>query len=239
MDSVYQPFHFDPPLVACLLTTIKTAHWEPAHYTLKDSSAARACRLYDAADSFAQGLPKCERYLDSAIAICPNFAPAWHERSVPFLKRGDFVSWRRYLDNAVALDSSYLAYRGWCRFEFLRDYRGALRDLRRFDTLFGFPHLTSNNGDYELHIVMALCERELGHYDAAFAYFDKAFRADSSQAGLYGYLHLGATLLRTKDYRGAIAVLDHENRIYDKFAETWFYLAQANLALGHNAIAKA
>lgn len=27
------------------------------------------------------------------------------------------------------------------------------------------------------------------------------------------------------------AALDHENRIYDRFAETWFYLAQANLAL--------
>jgi len=79
--------------------------------TLKDSSAIRACRLYDAADSLAQGSPKCEHYLDSAIAICPNFAPAWHERSVPYLKRGDFVTWRRYLDKAVALDSSYLAYR--------------------------------------------------------------------------------------------------------------------------------
>jgi tetratricopeptide (TPR) repeat protein len=205
---------------------------------LTDSSEARACRLYNASDSFAQGSPKCENYLDSAIAICPRFAPAWHERSVPFLKRGDFITWRHFLDKAVALDSSYLAYRGWCRFEFLRDYRGALQDLRRFDTLFGFPHLTSNNGDYELHIVMALCERELGHNQVSLAYFDKAFGTDSSQAGLYGYLHLGTTLLRTRDYRAAILALEHENRIYDKFAETWFYLAQANLGLGKKAQAK-
>jgi|SRR6185437_47754 len=32
MDSVYQPFHFDPRLTANLLATVKTAHWEPAHY---------------------------------------------------------------------------------------------------------------------------------------------------------------------------------------------------------------
>jgi hypothetical protein len=204
----------------------------------KDSSEARACRLYNASDSFYQGGPKCEQYLDSAIAICPYFAPAWHERSVPYLKRGDFVTWRHYLDKAVTLDASYLAYRGWCRFEFLRDYRGALGDLQRFDTLFGFPHLTSNNGNYELHIVMALCERALGHYQAAFDYFDKAFGADSTQAGLYGYLYLGSTKLKVKDYRGALTALDHENRIYDKFAETWLYLAQANLGLGNKALAK-
>lgn len=205
---------------------------------LKDSSEARACRLYNASDSFAQGSPKCEQYLDSAIAIGPHFAPAWHERSVPFLKRGDFITWRRYLDKAVTLDSSYLAYRGWCRFEFLRDYRGALKDLQRFDTLYGFPHLTSNNGDYELHIVMALCERGLGHYQAAFAYFDKAFGTDSSQAGLYGWLYLGITRFRVKDYKAAVETLEHENRIYDKFAETWYYLAKANLALGKKALAK-
>ena len=204
----------------------------------KDSSETRACRLYNASDSFAQGSPKCEQYLDSAIAICPRFAPAWHERSVPFLKRGDFVTWRHYLDKAVALDSSYLAYRGWCRFEFLRDYRGALKDLQRFDTLFGFPHLTSNNGDYELHIVMALCERALGNYRASFAYFDKAFGTDSSQAGLYGWLYLGISQLRIKDYAAAVETLEYENRVYDKFAETWYYLSKANLALGKKALAK-
>jgi hypothetical protein len=32
MDSVYRPIEFDPRLTACLLATIKTAHWEPAHY---------------------------------------------------------------------------------------------------------------------------------------------------------------------------------------------------------------
>ena len=32
MDSLYASFHFDPRLVAGLLATVKTAHWEPAHY---------------------------------------------------------------------------------------------------------------------------------------------------------------------------------------------------------------
>lgn len=32
MDSAYQPFHFDPKLVSCLLAATKAAPWRPAHY---------------------------------------------------------------------------------------------------------------------------------------------------------------------------------------------------------------
>jgi tetratricopeptide (TPR) repeat protein len=84
---------------------------------------------------------------------------------------------------------------------------------------------------------MALCERELGNTAAAFHYF--AIGIDSVVAqkvfgftGLYDYLHLGVTKIRSKDYAGAIAVLEKENRKYDKFAETYYYLGIACLAMG-------
>jgi tetratricopeptide (TPR) repeat protein len=123
----------------------------------------------------------------------PAALPAWHEKSVPYLKRGDFATWRRVLDKAVALDSMVLAYRGWCRYEFLRDYAGGLQDLQKFDTLSGFFHMQSNNGDYELHIVMALCERALGRNKQALDYFGKSFGADSAETWYYLALaHLAA-----------------------------------------------
>jgi hypothetical protein len=86
-------------------------------------------------------------------------------------------------DIAFDLDPrQFLAYRGWCRFEFLRDYAGAMEDLRRFDTLSEFSHTSSNDGDYELHLVVALCERELGDTGAAFHYFGVAMDADRSMS---------------------------------------------------------
>jgi tetratricopeptide (TPR) repeat protein len=222
-------------ILALLLPASAYAQYNCSLY--KDSSHARACRIYNASDSFYQGSAKCEHYLDSAIALCPSFAPAWHEKSVPYLKRGDFVTWRKILDVSVDLDPlQFLPYRGWCRYEFLRDYEGALRDLQRFDTLAGFSHLVSNNGNYELHIIMALCERELGDTAMAFHYFGQG--VDSVNAGLYGYLHLGVTRLMTRDYPGAIAALEQENKVYDKFAETYYYLGRAYQATGKKALAK-
>lgn len=210
-----------------------------------DSSYARACRIYNAVDSLYQGSVRCQYYLDSAIAVCPGFAPAWHEKSVPYLKRGDFVTWRRLLDKAVDLDPlSFLPYRGWCRFKFLRDYEGALLDLRVFDSLTGGRHQSSNDGNYELHVVMALCERELGHMEAAFRYF--AIGIDSVEAqsgpaatGLYDYLHLGVTKMRTGDLPGAIRALEQENRKYDHFADTYYYLGMVYLLEGQRGPAKA
>jgi tetratricopeptide (TPR) repeat protein len=219
-------------------STASTAQYNCSIY--KDSSFARACRIYNyAGDSLAQGSPQCEHWLDSAIAICPGFAPAWHEKSVPYLKRGDFVTWRRILDKSVDLDPrQFLPYRGWCRFEFLRDYAGALKDLQRYDTLSEYAHTTSNDGDYDLHLIMALCERELGDTTKALHYFGIAMDTDSTNAGLYGYLHLGVTKLKAHDYAGAIAALEHENRIYDQFADTWYWLGRAYLATDRRAQAK-
>src|SRR5882757_3971394 len=138
----------------------------------RDSSHIRACRLYNATDSMSQGSRRCQQYLDSAIRICPDYAEAWHEISVPYLKRGDYRNWRKYLDKAVELKPlAYIAVRGWCRFKFLRDYEGALHDLQRADTLSHFQPGQSGDGNYNLYIVMALCEREMGDYPASFRYF--------------------------------------------------------------------
>jgi hypothetical protein len=209
-------------LLLIIMPVMATAQYNCSIY--KDSSHARACRICNyAGDSLPQGSPQCEHWLDSAIATCPDFAPAWHEKSVPYLKRGDFVTWRRMLDKSVDLDPrQFLPYRGWCRFEFLRDYAGAIKDLQRFDTLSELSHTSSNDGDYELHLIMALCERELGDTTKALHYFGVAMDKDSTNAGLYGYLHLGVTKLGMHDYPGAIAALEHENRVYEQFADTWY-----------------
>lgn len=209
-----------------------------------DSNMARACRVYNAVDSFYQGSPKCQYYLDSAIALCPAFAPAWREKSVPYLKRGDFVTWRKLMDKAVELDPfQFLPIRGWCRFKFLRDYEGALADLKRFDTLSAFGHNYSNDGNYELHVVMALCERELGHTDAAFRYFtlgidSVAAQQGSAFVGLYGYVHLAVTKMAIKDYNGALRALQQENLQYDKFAETYYYIGVIYGLTGKKDLAK-
>jgi tetratricopeptide (TPR) repeat protein len=217
---------------------------QPNCSIITDEQCKRACMIYNAADSFYQGTPESQYYLDSSIKLCPGFADAWREKSVPFLKRGDFVNWKKYIDKAVELNPfRFLSTRGWCRFKFLRDYEGALDDLKKNDTLTQFASYSSGDGGYELHVVMALCERELGNNGAALKYFaigiDSVIaRRGNSAAGLYSYVHLAVAKMRMKDYEGAMKALEKQNGIYDKYAETYYYMGCINTITGKKALAK-
>lgn len=186
-------------------------------------------QLYAKSDSFYQGTRICQRYLDSCIKLNPRMAKAWHEISVPYLKRGDFATWHYYMEKAVTLSpQTMLDVRGWCRFKFLRDYQGAMADLKRFDTLThnGFRH--TGDGSYCLYIVMALCERETGHYQQALRYFAlgiDSLKKYNSQTplGSYDYLHRAVLKLRMNDINGALADLSREEKVYPDLMETSYY----------------
>jgi tetratricopeptide (TPR) repeat protein len=216
-------------LLLLWLIAMQWCHAQTNCNVFHDSCHIKACLLYNAADAFPQGSRKSQQYYDSAIRTCPDYGEAWREISVPYLKRGDFHTWRKYMDRAVALKPyPFLGIRGWCLFKFLRDYEGALTDLRRFDTISGFHPSYSGDGNYNLYIVMALCERELGNYKEAFHYF--ALGIDSVLAqqgekwvGFSDFLHRGVTKMRTKDYTGALADLDLQMKKYDNYAEIYYY----------------
>jgi tetratricopeptide (TPR) repeat protein len=209
-----------------------------------DSNKIKACRFYNQSDSFAQGTRACEDILDSALHYWPGYAEAWHEKSVPYLKRGDFFTWRKYVDQAVALKPmEYLGVRAWCRFKFLHDFEGAMSDLRKLDTMTQFNPGQSGDGNYDLHIVMALCERGSGHYKSAFHYFsigiDTVLRSKGKDwIGLYDYLHRAVMRIQLKDYAGALSDLDRQIDKYPRFAETYYYRGRIFLLTGQKAAAK-
>src|SRR5690349_3581551 len=88
-----------------------------------DSCQIKACTIYNAADKFPQGSRESQQYYDSAIRACADYGEAWRAFSIPYLKRGDFFTWRKYMDKAVELKPRpFLGIRGWCLFKFLKDY---------------------------------------------------------------------------------------------------------------------
>lgn len=209
-----------------------------------DSSSVRGCRLYNYAVTFYQGSRPNQQYLDSAVRVCPTLAEAWRALSVPYLKRGDFATWRKYLDKAVDLQPlKTLDVRGWCRFKFLRDYEGALADLKRFDTLSRFAHRHTGDGTYSLYVVMALCERELGNYAAAAYYFTKGidsifYTKGKDFIGLFDFLHRAVMKIELKDYSGALADLEQEEKICKNYVETPYYKGIVYRAMGKYKLAK-
>jgi len=229
-------------LCCCMISIIGKSQLNCDAFT--DSASVRACRLYNYAVTFYQGSRLNQQYLDSAVRVCPTLAEGWRALSVPYLKRGDFASWRKYLDKAVELQPlKTLDVRGWCRFKFLRDYEGALADLKRFDTLSGFAHRHTGDGTYSLYVVMALCERELGNYDAATYYFAKGidsifYTKGKDFIGLFDFLHRAVMKIKLGDYKGALADLEQEEKICKNYVEIPYYKGVVYRHQGKHQLAK-
>jgi tetratricopeptide (TPR) repeat protein len=190
-----------------------------------------ACEIYTRSEKLNQGFYRAHELFDSAIAICPSFSFAHHEKSVGYLKNGEFLLWRKYMDEAVRLNPErYMANRGWCRFKFLRDYDGALHDLtesRRINN--GFLGW-SGDGDYDLALMVALCHRQLKQTDTALNLMKKYFHEketdkESLGVGIYDYLHYGVTLLSAGRIAEAMTAFEKQAGVYKQLPDTYYYLA--------------
>ncbi len=172
-----------------------------------------------------QGTKASQLQYDKAIEMCPTFDYAYLEKSVPYLKRGDFVTWKILIDKAVELNpAGRLGYRGWCRFQFLRDYKGAIEDLERLSTLNEFDIGYSQNGDYHLNIAKALCYKAIDQKSKAIEIIEEQLARKGYSPMIYDYLHLGVLKMETGDVNGAIDCLNKSISYNDYLAEPYYYL---------------
>jgi tetratricopeptide (TPR) repeat protein len=172
-----------------------------------------------------QGTKASQLLFDKAIELCPSFDYAYFEKAVPYLKRGDFVTWKKLIDKAVELNpSGHLGYRGWCRYQFLRDYRGAINDFDKLDSLLSYDIGYSINGDYQLNIVKALCYKALGQKSKAIEIMENQLAKKDYTPMIYDYLHLGVLKMEIGDTDGGIEYLQKSIALNDYLAEPYYYL---------------
>lgn len=190
-----------------------------------DQDCYRACVI--AVDSeAAQGYRQSQQDFDRAIALCPTLTYAHREKSVPYLKRGQFVEWFRLLEPAVKLDpTTYLPVRAWCRYQFLRDYNGALRDIEKLDSLVSFDLGYSGNGDYHINFIRALCYKQLGLLDKAITTIEAQLLVRDYSPLKYDYVHLGKAYLEVGDRAKAQQTFEKSIQLSDYLAEPYYYLA--------------
>lgn len=161
--------------------------------------------------------------LDNAIDIDSTWAYAYRAKSTAYLKSGDFITWKNLIDKAVKFDTiSNLDYRGWCRFQFFRDYQGAIDDLLLLKKLTNNQIGYSVNGDYHLDIALFLCYKSLGEKEKALEIILEKLSDSTYSVGLYDHLHLGVLYLEIGEYEKSIEHLKTQESVND-LSENRFY----------------
>lgn len=194
-------------------------------YKMENNEPCYEACIIATSSTGSQGSRVSQEDFDKALALCPTFAYAYFEKAVPYLKRGDFIGWKPLIDQAVNLSpSEYLGYRGWCRYQFVRDFEGAIADFDALEKIVGRSIGYAINGDYHLLVAKALCYKGLGDKAMAIKIIEDHVAASDYSEFPYDYFHLGVLKLEVGEIEEAISHLNKSLQYNPQLAETYYYL---------------
>jgi tetratricopeptide (TPR) repeat protein len=202
----------------------------------KDTLQYDACKYVEYVPFYQYSNQYQERF-DKALEICPYFAYAYEAKSTAYLKSGDFLTWKYLIDKAVEYDTlSNIGYRGWCRYQFFRDYKGAIEDIEYLETKYNSLNVGySAGGEYHLIVAKAICYSALNEKKKAIDILEKLFTTKDYVAGLFDYYQLAITYFQIGDYKNASKYLDRQSEI-NEIAENIYYKAKIAKILGNTEL---
>lgn len=194
---------------------------------ISDENCKKSCKISNFAEEIEWSLYG-QNLFEEAIKLCAKNDFAFREKSVPYLKSGDFVTWKKLIDKAAEINpAENLGYRAWCEFQFLRDYKNALKDFEELEKIYPNNLGYSQNGDYALEIVKGICESAIGEKEKAIQTFEKQINKKNYSVGFYDYYQLGVTYFELGKYEKALENFEKQSKVLD-FAENIFYRAKVS-----------
>ena len=199
---------------------------QPNCLLLKDSVCIKACELSDEAAKY-QGSRYSQELFDQAIELCPSFAYAYYEKSVPYLKQGLMKEWKILIDKAVELEpKTYLLNRGCNQIQFFRNYENGLKDLNRLYELLGYFDIGyTNSGEYHVQMIRAISYRKLNKVDKSIEIMEELINGKNYHQGLFDFFHIGISYLEADRLQEAKKAFDKQNQ-ENELAETYYYYSQ-------------
>lgn len=198
-----------------------------------DTTQYKACKLLtENQHKYYQFSKEFHQLVDSAIQICPYFAYAYREKAAPYVKSGNFILWKKYIDLAVKYDSlGYLPVRASLRYKFFGDYAGTIQDIELLEKFSNSDIGYTSNGTYHLMVIKALCYKQLGNLNEGILIIENLLEQKNYAIGLFDQFHLGVMYCQNKQYEKAIDILDKQLKEYD-FAEARYYLSLSYKMIG-------
>ncbi len=190
-----------------------------------DTAQYEACFLaVDIANTYYQFSREFQEGMDEALKICPYFAYAYREKAAAYVKSGDFITWKKLIDQAVRYAPiDYMGIRASIRCKFFGDYEGAINDIDSLENLIDFDIGPSHDGTYHLNMVKGLCYKALGDRTKALKIVSKHIE-NGEYRGVYDFLHLGVLYLEVNQFEDAKAALLRQQE-QNTLAENHYYLA--------------
>ena len=199
----------------------------------KDTLQYEACRIAEDANGLYQYSREYQEILDKALTKCPYFSYAYRNKSVAYLKSGDFITWKYLIDKAVEYNKKEnIGYRGWCRFQFFNDYKGAIADIEELETLTKGNIGYSAGGQYHLRMAKALCYKKIDQKPKAISIIEELITDSTYSVSVFDYLHLGVLYLevgRTEEALQTLLLQEKENDI----SELHYYIALCYKKIGN------
>lgn len=187
----------------------------------------QACHYGTRAVQFKQGSRESLLLFDSAISVNPDYAWAYYEKSITFLKRGHLTRGMRLLNKAVELDPlSYLTYRAYWFFQH-KSFAYCRADLERFYAMEDAYQQNTPGGALDMRIVLGITHAHTGDVSKAIELVNAVINAYPSEdyAGPYDFHTQGVLYLKNRQYAEAkVSLLKSINR-NEQFADTYYYLA--------------
>jgi tetratricopeptide (TPR) repeat protein len=191
------------------------------------------------AHRFSYNDPRWAQYCDSLIALCPTIAVAYQQKAVPLIKDGKYAEAFALENQAATLDPPrWLAYRGFLKCIFTKDYEGAIRDFQGAARL----NPVGREMDHTYPFFEGISNLELKNYTLAEADFKRDIALQKGPSGK-GEIHFnslfyaGVLAFEQKKYTQARTYLQQCLRQYPNHPDANYYLGLTCRRLGDKPLA--
>jgi len=174
--------------------------------------------------SHLQGVSLSQSMFEILKYQYPENDQVYFEQSVPYNKRGYYEKGFQLLDKAVEIDPKmHLGYRGYMKLRFLRDFKGALKDFNKLDSL--TPNVIDTPWGEDIDFLRGEAYFGLENYEKSIIHFKRSIENQGEGwADIQAFVYTGIS-----EYE--LGNLEKAKEYFEKALNQSKYTVEAHLGL--------